>query len=608
MLGIAIEPTFEMQFRHVFVFFLSLSFVSTVPAISAASSTVGVIRTYPQSGAAEVSSLTGIGITSASAFDQYAGSIIRYDVIGASSGLHAGSISYSADLKTVIFKPVVPFGLFERVSVYFSGLAVGGSKIADTFSFVTERAHLVVPPNFPIGTLNNPPDVPGVKVSVNNNPTPGRIFLATYGSPQFSDLMILNEQGQLQKSLPAQAMNFQLQPNGTWTYFDGISSTFIAVDSNFKKVHTYACANGVATDLHELLLSPDGSYSLIGIIRTTMDMRQQAAGGDSASIIVSNVLQRFDKSDALVFEWRGIDHYSVLDANHEDLKSSIIDYEHANSIDQDESGNYLLSNRNLSEITKIDAETGAILWRFGGLNNQFAIQNDTLGFSYQHDVRLLPHGHLTMFDNGNFHGLGSAPLPPESRAAEYYLDEKNRMAWLVWQFHHNPPVWSPSMGSVQRLPNENTFIGWGQNMALAAGGPSLSLAATEVTTDDSVVFEMYLDATPVVRSYRALKYPAAAPLSVAASHPALISAAELTLSLSPTSDGYSVLFHSEGGSSVRITFRDILGREVKQIYEGAASGLVQGASFATEALANGLYYCVLNSSTGTLVRPILLGK
>ena len=72
-----------------------------------------------------------------------------------------------------------------------------------------------------------------------------------------------------------------------------------------------------------------------------------------------------------------------------------------NAIEIDHDGNLLLSSRFQDEVSKIDRNTGEFIWRLGGQNDQFEWLNDTLKLAYQHDVRVLPNGHITVFDNGN---------------------------------------------------------------------------------------------------------------------------------------------------------------------------------------------------------------
>ena len=47
----------------------------------------------------------------------------------------------------------------------------------------------------------------------------------------------------------------------------------------------------------------------------------------------------------------------------------------------------LVSFRSLNEITKIDVSTGAVVWRMGGLRNEFAFPDPGPPFLGQHGLR-----------------------------------------------------------------------------------------------------------------------------------------------------------------------------------------------------------------------------
>jgi hypothetical protein len=87
---------------------------------------------------------------------------------------------------------------------------------------------------------------------------------------------------------------------------------------------------------------------------------------------------------------------------------------------------------------------------------------------------------------------------------EYRLDEVNKVATVVWSYSPTPPVVTGFMGKAQRLPNGNTFVGW--------GGPSIGdtnhpiPACTEVTPSGRVVFQMNFN-DPFVSTYRAFRCP-----------------------------------------------------------------------------------------------------
>src|SRR6185295_15203514 len=120
--------------------------------------------------------------------------------------------------------------------------------------------------------------------------------------------------------------------------------------------------------------------------------------GKTKATVTGNLVQELDASKNVVFQWRSFDYFQITDATHENLLTSPIDYVHANALELDNDGNILLSSRHLDEITKINRMTGAIIWRWGGKNNQFAFVNDAaLGFSHQHAIRRLPNGNVTLY-------------------------------------------------------------------------------------------------------------------------------------------------------------------------------------------------------------------
>ena len=149
--------------------------------------------------------------------------------------------------------------------------------------------------------------------------------------------------------------------------------------------------------------------------------------------------------------------YLFTDVIHEDLTFYSIDYVHMNSLAVDYDSNLVISSRSLSEVTKIDRETGDIIWRFGGENNQFQLIDDPYRISYQHHVRPVSGkpNHYTIFDNGNYH------TPKFSRAVEYKVDPVNGTAENVWEFHCDPDRYTHMMGDVQRLSNVDYYNVYG---------------------------------------------------------------------------------------------------------------------------------------------------
>lgn len=325
---------------------------------------------------------------------------------------------------------------------------------------------VAIPGNFPL-----------FKPSISKTTAPGYIFVNNWiGSPY---IMILKNDGTpwFYKRVRERSRDFKVQPTGVLTR--RVRSPiwgFVSMDKAYNELDTFLCQNGYGTDEHELQLLPNGNALLIALDYQEVDMSKMVEGGNPGVRVIGNHVQEIDPDKNVVFEWRSWDHFNIPDAIHEDLTRREIDYVHMNSIAVDYDGNLLISSRHLSECTKINHETGEIIWRLGGVHNQFNFTNDPEGFNYQHDFRPVPGvpGNYTLFDNGNFHS------PVYSRAVEYKLDTEQMTAEKVWEYRHEPDRFSHFMGNVQRLPNGNTLINWA-DMSLPK--------ATEVTPEGEVVYE-----------------------------------------------------------------------------------------------------------------------
>ena len=449
-------------------------------------------------------------------------------VVGSTSGVHEGRWITADDSRTIIFRPdrgfepgetvVVSFDLesdnekmiythsFEiasRVADYhsdpFEQMGIGEKDLPDGMD--VRSSLLLQPEKMKGGDLSRmyvlPPDFPSVEITVCDNPADGKLFLANL--PAKSDpspvyyMMILENDGfpVFFRETPRQVFDFKKQKNGLLSYMlprTGVNF-FYTMDNTYTVVDSYTTQNGYGVDMHEFLIMTNGHVLMIADDPQIMDMSQIVAGGDTAALVIGSVIQEFDISKNLVFQWRTADFYNITDANI-DLTRHRIRYSHVNAIEEDYDGNIMISSRHQSEVTKIDRDTGLIIWRMGGNNNEFTLEGDTQWFSRQHDIRRLENGNVTVYDNGNLND------PQESRAVEYTLDEENRIATMVWEYRNDPPKYAASMGSTRRLPGGNTLIGWGR-------GPAADV--TEVRPDGTVAFELTFSSGD--NTYRAFRDP-----------------------------------------------------------------------------------------------------
>ena len=327
------------------------------------------------------------------------------------------------------------------------------------------------------------------------NTFPGDLFVHSI-SQDDPHIGILNHDSSLKWEVFSgnNGMDFKVN-NEKLSYFHKPEDYWIIVDSYMNEIDTLQCANNKKTDFHDIKLLDNNGYILQCYDSTWTYL-------DSAShtpLLLSEILiiQEFNNQDSMIFEWNALDYLSINDYPEFDLSNPVIPFMHGNSIEIDTDNNLIISNRTSDEVLKIDRNTGEIIWTLGGPNNEFTFINDNLnGFNKQHDVRRIQNGNITMFDNGTMHNQ------MVSRAVEYELDEINKTATLIWEYIHPDSIVSMAMGSVQRLPNNNTLINWGfffESIPMNAG-----TIITEVDYEKNLV--MNLTYPQGYYAYRVYKY------------------------------------------------------------------------------------------------------
>ena len=441
---------------------------------------------------------------------------------GATSGPIRGDTRIASDGRTIIFSPANLFLPGEEVSVRLRAeVGIAGAVLDSSYAFVVldqEEATSLRPPQRPsipltgaktreswalsksgdpviLNGVSVPSDFPFMQVIESDEPSDGYLFLNNWGGQPYN--MILDNTGApvWYWRTPDRRRDFKVQPDGRLTMlirdgYGGSGEGHIALDSTYTVVDTMRAGGGYLTDEHELTVLPNGHYFLIGRRDTRVDMSQFVAGGRTNAIVSETTIQEFTPEGEMIFLWRSWDHYDIRDLQIDDLRGAYIRFPHMNSISIDEDGHILVSCRHLSEVTKINRQTGEIIWRLGGAHNQFTWVNDPFGgFSAQHDFRALGNNRYTVFDNGNGH------QPPETRAVEYEIDPQKMTATVVWQYRHDPKRYTYWMGNAQRLPNGNTQINYADGSL-----PKI----VEVRPDGSKALEM--DFEFPAHCYRSFKF------------------------------------------------------------------------------------------------------
>lgn len=512
-------------------------FCSLVLALPAAAQFAYV---YPKPGTRYHQPFTNIILRNGAWLDE--ASVLAGDwitITGSKSGTHEWRARLSDDRRTVTIRPLTPFSYDEQVTVHVKSRLrkSDGHRINGlTFDFYTRpqptpeqeeryrttqialyedpdrfsapqsdtEAHVEMKKQLPFDSLAN-------YSVVQYGPTaPGYVFFNSknqyYESNSNSVITMIENNGKPKwvRDLGVNGQDFKINHSGYLTYFDYNNYRWIVLDSNLKQIDSLQCKNGYEeyTNAHDIQWYPDNHVLLMAYDKQTIDMSQIVPGGHPQATVKGFVLQELDANREVVFEWRSWDHFNITDAvSTVILTNAVVDYCHGNSMERDTDGNIILSFRHLSEITKISRETGDIIWRMGGENNQFTFINDTGSppFSYQHDARRTSAGTLLLYNNANYLN------PQRSNVKEYLLDEVNKTATLVWYYEHpdvnGQMVYGRASGNAQRLPNGNTLINWGNLLLTSSGLPNF----TEVDSAGNILWELSFD-LPSWISYRAYRF------------------------------------------------------------------------------------------------------
>ncbi|WPG99977.1 Hypothetical protein R9X50_00280100 [Acrodontium crateriforme] len=181
------------------------------------------------------------------------------------------------------------------------------------------------------------------------------------------------------------------------------AGSYYMLNASYDIVHKVDAANGKHADLHEFVVTPEGTalmtiYDIIPHDVTEFrEFNSSNPEDQDPNYIWDSLFQEVDiETGNLIFEWRASDHltlnttYRIIGAA--GTKNDPFDWFHINSIQKDEVGNYLISARYTHSMMYINGTTGDIIWTLGGKSNDFMDQSNgyALNFAWQHAARFHP--------------------------------------------------------------------------------------------------------------------------------------------------------------------------------------------------------------------------
>jgi hypothetical protein len=389
-----------------------------------------------------------------------------------------------------------------------AGLAiVGGSALAGSELFGGGALQRMLGASVsgatgPVRTFRSRPDLspPALSVAGSTNSRGFVLMDASWGQGNQVGPLIIDNAGEpawfrpLSNSL---ALNLNMQhyrgrPVLTWwegglSHYYGQGEAVIA-DHSYRELTRLRAAGARQMDLHEFVLTPDGTALFTCFPRmVTTDL--SSIGGASDATVVESVFQEVElRSGRLLHEWRSLDYISP-EESYEPL-SEPYDYLHLNSIRIAADGNLLVSGRGTWSVYKLDRRSGAVIWRLGGKRSDFAMEQGAQ-FSFQHHAVPVSRDVISVFDNGSD---GTTSPENESRAILVKFDEARRAARLGQSYKPPRSFLAASMGSVH-LGDGRVLVGWGT-------GPYI----TEYATDGTLLWSAHILSSGA-HSYRAFRVP-----------------------------------------------------------------------------------------------------
>ena len=450
------------------------------------------------------------------------GTAATLTVVGSVSGDHSGTVRSHPDGRGLTWRPTVGFRAGEVVTVT-SSVAVrlpadaktprtsgtaAATTTADAWSFtvgtpavhpgITSDGSVVGTPGAVAGKASTPglgraqvlaaapvtrPDLRAPSVTIGQaaaGTAPGLLFATPQGAANSdAGVMVYDETGRLVYFRPvtdliagnADVQTYQGRQVLTW--FEGTApfgagsyrGEWIAVDSTYTEVARIRMGNGYQADIHDLQITPQGTALMLAYNPLRCD-NVTITGCTTGATVLDGVIQEVDIATGLVlFEWHGLDHFSLGDSYLATTSPQLVDYMHMNSLDLDTDGNILFSARHTSALTKVDRTTGDIVWILGGKRNQFddvgdPSAPDLRGPDFPHDFRPRGSNSYSYFDNGV--RRNAADATSTSRAAFLTLDLVASTATYTTFLRHQPAsVFGPTQGKVQPLPSGHNLVAWG---------------------------------------------------------------------------------------------------------------------------------------------------
>jgi arylsulfate sulfotransferase len=195
---------------------------------------------------------------------------------------------------------------------------------------------------------------------------------------------------------------------------------------------------------HEIIKKSTNEIVTLFVDQRITDLT--AIGGKKKDTINGDGILILDRKGKQLWKWSVFDDLDPM--KDKKLLSTKKDWMHANSLNYDKDGNFLISFYNNGQIWKVDAKTGKVIWKLGK-GGTLTMSKDSQ-FSQAHAAHIDQEGSLLFFDNG--------VDKKQSSVFALKIDEKGKSVKLDFQIKLPTDIYNDRMGSAYMIANDALLV------------------------------------------------------------------------------------------------------------------------------------------------------
>lgn len=279
----------------------------------------------------------------------------------------------------------------------------------------------------------------------------GYVLVSKRDAPGFMTLIDTKGNIVWYESIPAgvRVVNFDSR-NNTFTAITGTSKTKGFAGNGILVIDLYGnrILDKDISEIyphHDSRLLPNGDIILVNYVPETYDLSRY--GGSTEETVWGDGYTVMDIKGNIKYQWSVFDEISPLDDPN--VMTTKEDWVHANAVNYDEAGNYYMTFNHLSQLWKIDPNTGKVLYRLGPGGNVDMPEIDYANGI--HTPYLLAEDKIELFDNGKSRGY--------SRMLVYDVNESVKKATATLKVNFPNEYSSQFRSNAKRIKDDLIIFG-----------------------------------------------------------------------------------------------------------------------------------------------------